>query len=64
MTLPLRQEERRGLLRRWDIQIVWWTKWIGIGRGKPYPYAPGKAYHGSVYKWRFRLGFVELRKWG
>jgi hypothetical protein len=47
-----------------NIQIVWWMKWIGIGRGKPYPCAQGKDYHGSVYKWRFRLGFVELRKWG
>ena len=46
-----------------NIQIVYWNKWIGIGRGKPYPYALGKEYHGSVYKWRFRLGFVELRKW-
>ena len=47
-----------------NIQIVWYNKWIGIGKGNPYPYAPRKDYHGSVYKWRFRLGFVELRKWG
>lgn len=46
------------------IQLIYWNKGIGIGKGKPYPYAPGKDYHGSVYKWRFRLGFVELRKWG
>ena len=50
-------------LRHWDIQIVCWNKWIGIGRSNPYPYAPGQAYHGSVYKWRFRLAFVEFRKW-
>ena len=44
-------------------QIVWWKKWIGIGRGKPYPYCPGKKWHGSVYKWRLRLGFFEIRRW-
>ena len=42
-------------------QIVFWKKWIGLGNAGPYP-IDGSA-KGMVYKWRFKLFFIEIRRW-
>lgn len=44
---------------RW--QIVWHRRWIGLGSNGPYP--PSGPTRGCVYSHRFRVGFVELRRW-
>ncbi len=47
---------------RW-IQIVnWFPEWIGIGKSDPYPPYPDWL-RGSIYSRRYRLGFIEIRKW-
>jgi hypothetical protein len=43
-----------------SFQLINWWKWIGLGRSEPYP-SSGK-YRGMVYRWRFRLFFIEIRR--
>jgi hypothetical protein len=49
---------------RWKwFQIVnWFPEWIGIGSAGPFPASP-PFWRGSIYSWRFCLGFIEIRKW-
>jgi len=47
-----------------NYQFIWSWNWVGIGRSKPYPYYPNEKWHGSVYAGGWRLGFLEIRKWG
>ena len=47
-----------------NFQIILSSHWVGIGKNKPYPYRPGKKWHGCVYSGGLRLGFLEIRKWG
>lgn len=40
------------------VQVVWWARWVGFGLVRD------DGALGRVYRWRLRLGFFEVRRWG